>query len=114
MKRFCYALDLKDDPDSIARYEAYHRAVWPEILDSIRDAGIASMQIYRVSNRLFMVMETEDDFDPSKKADSDAQNAKVQEWERLMWDYQQPLPVARPGEKWIPMSLIFDLETQAG
>ena len=57
MKKYCLTLDLKDDAQLIAEYEAYHRAVWPEIKKSILDAGIASMEIYRFDNRLFMIMK---------------------------------------------------------
>lgn len=110
MKRFCFALDLFDDPESIAEYEAHHRAVWPEILESIRESGIRSMEIYRISNRLFMVMDTNDEFDPIEKSEDDAVNPVVQEWEQLMWKYQQPLSLARPGEKWILMNRIFDFK----
>ena len=35
-------------------------------------------------------------------------NPKVQEWEKLMWKYQQALPVANAGEKWIVMNKIFE------
>ena len=109
MKRYCLALDLKDDPSSIAEYEAHHRQVWPEILSSIKDSGIEQMEIYRTQNRLFMIMETEDGFSFENKAKADAANAKVQEWEQLMWKYQQALPRAKPGEKWVLMEKIFEL-----
>ncbi|KYP13921.1 L-rhamnose mutarotase [Flavihumibacter sp. CACIAM 22H1] len=109
MNRYCLALDLKDDPALIARYEAYHQAVWPEILDSIRDAGILDMQIYRTGNRLFMIMEVSDAFDAAAKAAADAASPKVQEWETLMDTFQQRLPWAAPGQKWVPMDLIFSL-----
>jgi L-rhamnose mutarotase len=33
----------------------------------------------------------------------------VQEWEDLMWRYQQALPSAREGEKWLLMDKIFEL-----
>jgi L-rhamnose mutarotase len=107
MKRHCFALDLKDDPELIREYEAYHQAVWPEILDSIRKSGIQHMEIYRIQNRLFMIMDTAEDFSLSQKAEMDAGNPKVQEWEALMWTYQQALPGAKPGEKWMPMKAIF-------
>lgn len=109
MKRYCLALDLKDDPLLIAEYEDYHRKVWPEIEKSIKDSGIESMEIYRTGNRLFMIMETLDSFSFDKKSDADATNVKVQEWEQLMWKYQQALPHARPGEKWVLMNKIFEL-----
>ncbi len=108
MKRYCLALDLKDDPTLIAEYEAYHQQVWPEIIQSIKESGIESMSIWRTGNRLFMIMEADDDFSFERKAAMDSANPKVQEWEKLMWQYQQALPHARPGEKWKAMKLIFD------
>lgn len=109
MQRYCLTLDLKNDPDLIEEYESYHRQVWPEIKQSILGAGILQMEIYRVENRLLMIMETMDDFSFEKKAATDAANAKVQEWEDLMWKYQQALPFAQPGEKWVLMKKIFSL-----
>ena len=109
MPRYCLALDLKPDPALIAEYEAMHRAVWPEIQDSIRYSGIHTLEIYRIENRLFMILEAADDFSFEKKATADAANPKVQEWEDLMWRYQQALPTARPGEKWMLMERIFAL-----
>ena len=108
-RRHCFALDLKDDPETIAEYERYHEKIWPEITRSIRDAGIEDMEIYRVGNRLFMVMEVSETFTFDAKAAADEANPKVQEWERLMWKYQQALPTAQPGEKWIHMERIFKL-----
>lgn len=109
MQRFCLALDLQPDPALIATYEAYHRAVWPEILDSIRGAGIERLEIYRIGNRLFMILEANAAFSFERKAQMDAENPKVQEWEALMWRYQQALPTAAPGEKWLLMERIFAL-----
>jgi L-rhamnose mutarotase len=109
MARFCFALDLKDDPQLIAEYEKYHASIWPEIHDSITGSGITGLEIYRCFNRLFMIMETDSSFSFEKKGAADAANPKVQEWEDLMWKYQQALPGARPGEKWVLMNKIFDL-----
>lgn len=109
MKRYCLALDLKDDPALIAEYEAHHHNVWPENIAGMRASGIEDMQLFRVGNRLFMIMETRDDFSFEAKAELDAVNEKVQEWETLMSKYQQPLPWAKPGEKWMLMERIFKL-----
>ncbi|NBB19580.1 L-rhamnose mutarotase [Runella sp. CRIBMP] len=109
MPRYCLALDLKDDPTLIAEYEKYHEKIRPEIAESITSAGITQMEIYRIGNRLFMIMETTDDFSFEEKAAADAANPKVQEWENLMWHYQQALPMAKEGEKWMMMKNIFKL-----
>ena len=66
-KRYCLALDLKNDPALIAEYEAWHKKVWPDILKSIKDSGILNMEIYRTGNRMFMIMETVPDFSFEKK-----------------------------------------------
>lgn len=109
MKRYCLALDLKDDPSLIAEYEKYHQQVWPEIIDSIKISGIEVLDIYRIGNRLFMIIEANENFSFEKKAASDAANPKVQEWEELMWKFQQAMPGAKPGEKWVLMKKIFEL-----
>lgn len=108
-KRYCLALDLKNDPVLIREYEAYHTAVWPEIIQSIKGSGIEQLEIYRIEQRLFMIMEVNHDFSFEKKGAADAANPKVQEWETLMWKYQQALPSAKPGEKWLLMDKIFQL-----
>ncbi len=110
MKKYCFALDLIDDKELIDAYDLHHQQVWPEILESIRSAGILQMQIYRTGNRLFMIMDTTDEFSFEVKAEMDSTNEKVAEWEKLMWKYQQPLPFAKPGDKWVMMQQIFELE----
>ncbi|HEU4576557.1 MAG TPA: L-rhamnose mutarotase [Chitinophagaceae bacterium] len=109
VKRYCLALDLKNDPALIDEYEKYHRNVWPEIIKSIKDAGIAVLDIYRTGNRLCMIVEVDEDFSFEKKAAADRDNPTVQEWEALMWKFQQALPWAKAGEKWILMDKIFEL-----
>ena len=109
MQRHCLALDLKNDPKLIAEYDAWHRMVWPEVKQSIWDAGITVLDIYRVQNRLFMILEADDNFSLEKKAKSDATNPKVQEWETLMWKYQEALPGVPKGSKWALMEKVFSL-----
>ena len=109
MKKFCLALDLKEDTKLIAEYENYHKDVWPEIIKSIKECGIEFLDIYRTGNRMFMIIEADDNFSFEKKSAMDATNAKVQEWENLMSKFQQALPWAKTGEKWILMDKIFEL-----
>ena len=98
MIKFCLALDLIDDPESIAEYERYHQNVWPQIKQSILDSGITSMEIYRIQNRLMMIIEVNDHFSFEAKDEMDKNNPKVQEWEELMSKFQQQLPNSKPGE----------------
>lgn len=110
LRKYCLTLDLKNDEHLIQEYEAHHKNVWQEIIQSIKEAGIASMEIYSVHTRLFMIMEVTEDFSFEAKSQADAANPKVQEWETLMWQFQQPLPFAQLGEKWVLMDKIFELE----
>lgn len=109
MDRYCFTLDLKEDKKLIDTYKQYHRSVWPEVKDSLRDVGVINLEIYLVANRLFMIMEVDDDFTFEAKNKADLANAKVQEWEKLMWNFQQKLPWAKTGEKWVMMDQIFEL-----
>ncbi len=109
MKKYCLALDLKDDPELIRQYEQYHQNIWPEIIKSIKDSGIEVLDIYRTGNRMFMIIEANEKFSFEIKATMDAHNPKVQEWEQLMWKFQQALPGVKPGEKWMLMDKIFEL-----
>jgi L-rhamnose mutarotase len=109
MQKHYLALDLKNDAQLIAEYESYHEAVWPEVLAQIKATGILCCEIFRVHNRLVMVLKTNDDFSFEQKAMDDALNPKVQEWEALMWQYQQAIPGSRVGEKWQVMNKVFCL-----
>lgn len=111
MKRYCLALDLHDNPELIAQYEHWHKPenFQPEIKQSILEAGITNMELYRIGTRLFMIMDTDETFTFERKAALDAANAQVQDWENFVWQFQKPVPGAKPGEKWTLMDNIFKL-----
>ena len=109
-QRYCLTLDLKDDPKLIAEYKRYHEEIWPEITQSIKDSGIEDMEIYLLGTRMFMIMEVNERFSFEEKAKADARNPRVQEWENLMWNFQQAMAQAKTGEKWLLMERIFKLE----
>lgn len=108
-RRFCLTLDLKDDAKLIAEYRRYHQKIWPEIAQSIKDAGVEDMEIYLLGTRMFMIMEVNESFSFEAKAEADKANPKVQEWETLMETFQQKLPGTKPGQKWLLMEQIFRL-----
>lgn len=103
-------MDLQDDPQLIDEYKRHHEKIPDEITASIKASGIEQMEIYLLGTRMFMIMETRDDFSLAAKAKADSANPQVQAWEELMWRFQKPLPEATPGEKWLVMERIFKLE----
>src|SRR5690606_33008525 len=89
---FVLICDLKDDEEAIQAYVECHKAVAPEIIDSIRVAGILQMSIYRWRHRLSMILVGDENFNFEKKATLDNANEKVQEWETFLSQYQTNLP----------------------
>lgn len=109
MKKYYLTLDLKNDPNLIEEYKIIHQNVWPEIMESIKESGIFNLEIYHIQDRLLMIIEAATHFSFEEKSKLDAANPKVQEWDALMWKFQQALPEAKPGEKWLLMDKIFEL-----
>ena len=58
---------------------------------------------------MFMIIEVDDDFSFKKKAEIDVKYPENKKWEELMWNYQQALPMAKPGERWMLMKKVFQL-----
>ena len=109
MQRYCLTLDLRPEPELIAEYIELHRLGRREINQSIRDAGVLSMQIYELNARLFMIMDTTDDFSMERKAAMDLANPAVQEWEALMSKFQNVAADSNPTSRWQLMERIYDL-----
>jgi L-rhamnose mutarotase len=107
-------IDLADEAEAIARYEAWHKpgAVPEPVVASIRAAGISDMEIHRTGNRLVMIMETDSSFDSRRKAAADAADPDVRAWESLMDQFQRPLPWASAESKWTSASRLFSLQEQ--
>jgi L-rhamnose mutarotase len=110
MSRHVLTVDLRDDPEAIAAYREYHQRVWPEVLESLRRAGVSTMAIHMHGRRLVMIVELHDGLDVKRVfAAHIASHPRVQEWERLMRSLQDRPPDASPEEWWAVMEPIFQL-----
>ncbi len=109
VKTYYLALDLKDGPKLIEEYKSYHVSdhIWQDVVQAIREDGVLSEEIYLAGTRMVMVLTTTDEFSFEEKAEKLRANSTMREWEKLMWNYQQTIPGARPGEKWVIMEKIF-------
>ncbi|MFC3415269.1 L-rhamnose mutarotase [Algoriphagus hitonicola] len=110
MQTFVLICDLKDEPEAIEAYVDCHREVAPEILESIRVAGILKMSIYRWKNRLTMIIQATDQFSFEQKAKLDQSNPKVQEWEKFLGQFQTNLPGTPPNWRWALIEQIFEFK----
>jgi L-rhamnose mutarotase len=110
MNRYVLTVDLKDDPAAIATYKEYHQRVWPEVLASLRHAGIREMEIFLLERRLVMVVETDGRDIRRAFALHHGSHPRVIEWETLMMSLQVPPPGAAPGEWWTLMTPVFRMD----
>jgi len=82
--------------------------VWPEILESLAGAGILSMEIYRLQNRLFMVMEVSDRFSFEPRRPPMPQMIGSRRGRRSCGATSRPSQAGRPAAKWRLMERVFD------
>lgn len=110
-KRFCRTMDLRDDPELIAEYRRRHAEgnIWPEIIEGIREVGILEMEIYILDTRLFMIMDTEVDFDWDTAMTKLAGLPRQQEWEDYMSMFQKAEKGMTADRKWRLMDRMFRL-----
>jgi len=108
-KRYCFALDLKNDKKLIEEYVKYHRPEngWKEINDGIKNSGIEVMDIYLADNRLFMICELDSDLDINDAWAKMDTGERQDEWASLMSKFQQALPGHDLG--WVRMSKIYSI-----
>lgn len=107
MKRYGQILRLK--PERYEEYKEYHKAVWPDVLETIRKCHIENYSIYHKDGLLFACFEyTGEDFeaDMAKMAG----DPRTQEWWAIMKPMQAPLETRAPGEWWASMEEMFHLE----
>jgi L-rhamnose mutarotase len=109
MKTYGLTLMLQKDPAKIEDYKAQHQAVWPEVTARLREVGVREMRIFLRDLRMFMYIETDDDFEPLRDFVRVNEDPKSAEWNRLMADLQERAPEADPDEWWAPMELVFDM-----
>jgi len=93
-------------PDVEERYEKYHLAVWPDVLEAIRRVGITKYVIFRDGLDLFHYIEC-DDYDRAiAELAHDAVN--------IRWQAEMAPMMAKAhdfsGESSDRLPMIFDLE----
>jgi len=110
MKRFAMTCMLKNDPESIRRYEEYHANPWPEVVQGCYKAGLRRAFIYRLGCQLFMFLETVDDFDMERDMPKYMENPRAKEWDDLMRTFQTSVPVMPAGSTWVGMKEIHAID----
>jgi L-rhamnose mutarotase len=104
MQRFGQVIRIK--PEAVDEYERLHAAVWPEVLDMIRQCNIRNYSIFRHGDLLFAYFEY-DGTDFSADMAKMAADPATQRWWAINKPLQEPLPDRAEGEWWATMREIF-------
>jgi L-rhamnose mutarotase len=92
-------------PGHVAEYRRRHDAIWPELAELLRDAGISNYSIFldEETLALFAVLDLADD----NRRDSLPDHPIMKRW----WDHMAPLMEVEPGNRpreW-PLTPLFHL-----
>lgn len=111
VKRYCQILEIADNPELIALYKECHSKDkhWKEIREGIRSVGILEMEMYISSNKVFMIVETELDFNWEDSMNRLASMPRQAEWEEFVAKLQGCEPKATSAQKWTRMERMFHL-----
>ena len=104
MKRYGMMIGIR--AEAVETYKQYHAAVWPGVLETIRQCHIRNYSIFLKDNLLFGYFEYHGD---NFQADMERMAAcpKTQEWWAIMEPLQQPLANRAPGDWWTQMEEVF-------
>jgi L-rhamnose mutarotase len=107
-QRVCFQLQVK--PERIDEYVERHRAVWPVMLEAIRDAGRRNYSIFlRPDGLLIGYYETDDD---AASAAALAADPRTAEWEESSTDLFVSLSGERADQSALILREVFNLEDQ--
>ena len=105
MQRVAFKLRIKKD--AIEEYQRDHRAVWPELLAKLKEAGICDYSIFRRDQDLILVMRVADFEAAWQQLADDPVNLR---WQEKMAKYFEPVPDLKPGERLAMLSEVFYME----
>jgi len=107
MIRFGQVIGVKSE--HLAEYKKYHAAVWPAILEKIKECNIQNYSIFYKNGLLFAYLEyTGSDFEADMA--KMAADPKTQEWWSIMKPMQDPVKNRKEGEWWADMEEVFHLD----
>jgi L-rhamnose mutarotase len=100
---------LKVRPEMMAEYIQHHRAVWPEMLQALRESGWHNYSLFiREDGLLFGYFETEESL-AAAQAKMAGREVNTR-WQEFMAPYFESPDRARPDEMFIKLKEIFHLD----
>lgn len=83
MERVCFILQVKKD--RLAEYRERHRAVWPEMLEALRETGWTNYSLFLREDSLLVGYLETPDFEAARRGM--ASREVNQRWQRQMADF---------------------------
>jgi L-rhamnose mutarotase len=108
MARYCFTLQVR--PQLLAEYQERHRAVWPDMLYALRDAGWRNYSIFSRSDGLVVGYVEADDL-----AEAQAAMARTNvntRWQAEMSRYFDGIDGRPADEAFTVLDEIFNLQDQ--
>lgn len=90
-------------------YRRCHAAVWPEVLETIRQCNIKNYSIFLKTSYLFSYFEYHGEDFKTDMARM-AADPKTQMWWSIMGPMQEPVEDRKHGEWWAEMSEVFHVD----
>jgi L-rhamnose mutarotase len=106
MPRYCLLGHV--DPNRLEEYREAHRAVWPELLEALRDAGWRNYSLFLRDDGLLIGYAEADDLAAAQ--DRVAQTEVNARWQTAMAELFQT--EGAPDEAWEIIPEVFNLEDQ--
>jgi len=105
-------MELEDDPALIEEYKRLHAmgAAWPEVTAGMKEVGIIDMEIYISGTTLFMIMDTQADFNHEQAMAKLATLPRQAEWEALVSKFQKTHSGAAAKDKWRLVERIYKMD----
>jgi L-rhamnose mutarotase len=106
MERVCFLLKVK--PDRIEEYKARHAAVWPEMLEALRETGWRNYSLFLRDDGLLVGYLETPDFERARR--EMAAREVNQRWQREMAPFFEQLEGRRPDEGLLRLEEVFHLD----
>ena len=106
MQRVCFLLQVKKD--RLEEYKKHHEAVWPEMLDALRETGWHNYSLFLRDDGLLIGYVETPDFE---KAVAGMQDKEVNaRWQKMMAPFFEDLGDKKADTSMAPLEEVFHLD----
>ncbi len=105
MERVCFLLKVR--PERLEEYKRRHQAVWPEMLQALRETGWHNYSLFLRDDGLLVGYLETPDFQAA--LDGMAKREVNERWQREMAPFFEQLEGRRPDEGMLPLEQVFYL-----